>query len=161
MVLFILVVATDALDGYLARKYKQVTDFGRIADPVADKVLICGTFIFICASEWGGPYLPAWLVVVIVAREFLVTGMRGFIEARGQSFAATWSGKLKMMFQSFAIPALFLRQIVASAFPAAPRLETAVRYLAFALLGVALLLTVYSGVLYTVRAAKILGSRGE
>jgi CDP-diacylglycerol--glycerol-3-phosphate 3-phosphatidyltransferase len=161
MVLFILVVATDALDGYLARKYKQVTDFGRIADPVADKILICGTLIFICASAWGAPYLPAWFVVVIVAREFLVTGMRGFIEARGHSFAASWSGKLKMMFQSILIPALFFRQIIASAFPEHSWMETSVRYLVYGLLVVVLILTVNSGVLYTVRAAKVLGSKGE
>ncbi len=161
MILFIVVVATDALDGYLARKYRQVTDFGRIADPVADKILVCGTFIFLCASDWCGEWLPAWIVVAIVAREFLVTGIRGFIEARGQSFAATWSGKLKMIFQSIAIPALFLRQFVRASYLGDPWLETYVAYFTTAILALALLLTVYSGILYILRAARILMADGE
>lgn len=167
MILFILVVATDALDGYLARKYKQITDFGRIADPVVDKFLICGTFILIATSEWGGcvgaGILPGWVVVLIVGREFLVTGIRGFIEARGQSFAATWSGKTKMIFQSIAIPALFLRQVVMGLFPEPEYewIERDVRWFAMSVLSIALLLTLYSGALYVVRAARILGSSEE
>lgn len=161
MILFILVVATDALDGYLARKYRQVTDFGRIADPVADKILVCGTFILICASEWGSPLLPAWVVVIIVAREFLVTGIRGFIEARGHQYPATWSGKFKMIFQSIAIPAIFFRQVLAAGFPEVAWPECAVRYLALGLIVVSVVLTFYSGVVYVIRAARILGADEE
>ena len=160
MILFILVVATDALDGYLARKYRQVTDFGRIADPVADKILICGTMIFICASTWGRELLPAWLVILIVAREFLVTGIRGFIEARGIAFPASWSGKFKMIAQSVAVPALFFHQVVSAGLPEFPWVERAARWLAVAVLAVTLVLTVYSGVIYVIRAARIL-SAGE
>ncbi len=161
MVLFILVVATDALDGYLARKYRQVTDFGRIADPVADKILVCGTFILLCATEWGGFLLPAWVVVIIVAREFLVTGIRGFIEARGHQYPATWSGKSKMIAQSIAIPAIFFRQVMVAGFPDVEWLELATRYLAIGWIIVSVALTFYSGVVYVIRAARILGAEEE
>ena len=87
--LFIIAAGTDWLDGYYARKYSQVTTLGRILDPFADKVIICGTFIFLAADpimvreQWG---LRAWMVVVIVGRELLVTVLRSFIEDRGMRF---------------------------------------------------------------------------
>ena len=105
MVLFIIAAGTDWLDGYYARKYSQVTTLGRILDPFADKVIVCGTFIFLAsipamtAEPWG---LRAWMVVVIVGRELLVTALRSFIEERGSDFSAKMSGKLKMVLQCIA-----------------------------------------------------------
>ena len=104
-VLFVIAAGTDWLDGYYARKYGQVTTLGRILDPFADKVIVCGTFIFLVAdpkhveSAWG---LRAWMVVVIVGRELLVTALRSFIEDRGSDFSAKMSGKLKMVLQCIA-----------------------------------------------------------
>ncbi len=101
-VLFVIAVGTDWLDGYWARKFNQVTTLGRILDPFADKVIICGTFIFILVTPgmskepWG---LRAWMVVVIVGRELLVTALRSFLEERGSDFSANLSGKLKMVLQ--------------------------------------------------------------
>jgi CDP-diacylglycerol--glycerol-3-phosphate 3-phosphatidyltransferase len=104
-VLFIVAAGTDWLDGYFARKYGQVTTLGRILDPFADKVIVCGTFIYLVSISqtvqvhWG---LRAWMVVVLVGRELLVTALRSFLEDRGSDFSAQMSGKLKMVFQCIA-----------------------------------------------------------
>ncbi len=101
--LFLLVAGTDALDGYLARRNDEVTAFGRIADPFCDKVMVIGTMIFLAVFEWSRGWFPAWVVVVVVAREFLVTGIRGYIESIGLPFPADWFGKIKMIVQCIAI----------------------------------------------------------
>ena len=104
-VLFIIAAGTDWLDGYYARKYGQVTTLGRILDPFADKVIVCGTFIFLTSIPVMAevPFgLKPWMVVVIVGRELLVTALRSFIEDRGSDFSAKLSGKLKMVFQCVA-----------------------------------------------------------
>jgi CDP-diacylglycerol--glycerol-3-phosphate 3-phosphatidyltransferase len=105
MVLFLIAAGTDWLDGYYARKFGQVTTLGRILDPFADKVIVCGTFIFLAAVpemaavKYG---LRPWMVVVIVGRELLVTALRTFIEDRGSDFSAKLPGKLKMLLQCVA-----------------------------------------------------------
>jgi CDP-diacylglycerol--glycerol-3-phosphate 3-phosphatidyltransferase len=104
-VLFVVASGTDWLDGYFARKYGLVTTLGRILDPFADKVIVCGTFIYLVSLPptamvpWG---LRAWMVVVLVGRELLVTALRSFLEDRGSDFSAQMSGKLKMVFQCVA-----------------------------------------------------------
>lgn len=102
-VLFVFVAATDFLDGYLARRDQVVTAFGRIADPFTDKVLILGTMIYLATMEWSEPWMPTSIVVAILAREFLVTGIRGYIESLGREFPADGFGKLKMIVQSAAV----------------------------------------------------------
>ena len=96
-VLFVLTALTDMLDGMIARRYKLVTTFGRIADPFADKVLVIGSFIFLMGFR--NAYLSAWVVVVIISREFLVSGLRGYIEGQGKKFSATMWGKVKVCSQ--------------------------------------------------------------
>lgn len=96
-VLFLIAASTDWLDGYFARKYNLVTTLGRILDPFADKVIICGTFIFLAAIPGSG--VRPWMTVVIVGRELLVTVLRSFLEQQGVDFSATLSGKLKMVWQ--------------------------------------------------------------
>jgi CDP-diacylglycerol--glycerol-3-phosphate 3-phosphatidyltransferase len=104
-VLFVVASGTDWLDGYFARKYGLVTTLGRILDPFADKVIVCGTFIYLVSIPrtgmvpWG---LRAWMVVVLVGRELLVTALRSFLEDRGSDFSAQMSGKVKMVFQCVA-----------------------------------------------------------
>jgi CDP-diacylglycerol--glycerol-3-phosphate 3-phosphatidyltransferase len=154
--LFIAVVATDALDGYYARKYQLVSDFGRIADPAVDKIVVCGTMIFLCAEPWARPMLHPWMVVLIIAREFLVAGLRGFIEAKGIAFGAESAGKLKMVAQCVAVPAVFFAQIVAEMAPAGHWAVGGSLWLARALVWTALVLTVWSGMTYTTKAARIL-----
>lgn len=102
IVLFTVAAATDWLDGFLARRLNLVTALGRILDPFADKLIICGTFIFLAATPkmletpWG---LHPWIVVVIISRELLITGLRSFLEGQTVDFSAKFSGKLKMGFQ--------------------------------------------------------------
>lgn len=161
MVLFILVVSTDALDGYYARKYNLITDFGRVADPVVDKIMICGTFILLSATPWGRTITPAWLVLLIVAREFLVTGIRGYIESRGIQFGSSWAGKGKMIAQSIALPCVFFHQVVRKGFPNVEWTHTASYYLASVMVWITLVLTLYSGFLYVTKAAEILRKESD
>jgi CDP-diacylglycerol--glycerol-3-phosphate 3-phosphatidyltransferase len=146
---FILAACSDFLDGYLARKWRMVSTFGRIADPFVDKVFICGSFIFLIPIT---PLVQAWYVVVIIMREFLVSGMRSFIEARGMAFGAGWSGKLKMVFQSVTIPVVI--------FYRANFHESRVIWsLVIGLLSLTLFLTVFSCIVYTIRAISLLKAR--
>lgn len=98
--LFVVIAATDFLDGWLARRGKTVTAFGRIADPFVDKVLILGAMIFMAVMPWSREWFHPAFVVVILAREFLVTGIRGYVESLGQEFPADRFGKVKMIVQS-------------------------------------------------------------
>lgn len=107
LAIFCVAAYTDWLDGYLARKRNLTSALGRVYDPLVDKVLTCGAFIFLShARDTGLPGdagLNAWMVTIIVAREFIVTGIRGFLEEKGVSFGADWLGKIKMAMQCFAI----------------------------------------------------------
>jgi len=120
--IFVVAAVTDALDGYLARRQNQVTNLGRILDPLVDKVLVCGAFaffasdIFVNAVGENVTGVAPWMVVLIFGREFLVTGLRGFSESRGQSYEAALSGKLKMVSQS--VTAGVVLVVVAHALPA-------------------------------------------
>ena len=96
-VLFVITALTDMFDGMIARRYGLVTTFGRIADPFADKVLVTGSFVFLLGFPQAR--LEAWMVVVIVSREFLVSGLRGYIEGRGREFSAMMWGKTKVTAQ--------------------------------------------------------------
>ncbi len=97
--MFLFAACTDFVDGYLARKFDQVSMFGRIVDPFADKVLICGTFILLLSYPLLETMLPAWFVVVLVGRELLVTTIRGAAESAGMAFPADRLGKWKMVAQ--------------------------------------------------------------
>jgi len=154
--LFLLAAGTDWLDGYVARKYNLVTTLGRILDPFADKVIVCGTFIFLVAvPEMAGVPLGlrAWMVVVIVARELLVTALRSFLEKGGTDFSAKMSGKLKMVFQC-AAAALALFYLSVSAYGAdwsgwlwLPLVAS---------IWAAVILTIYSGLVYVRAAVRLL-----
>jgi CDP-diacylglycerol--glycerol-3-phosphate 3-phosphatidyltransferase len=101
--LFVVTASSDVLDGYLARRGNQITAFGRIADPFVDKVLVLGAMVFLAVMPWSRSCFPAWIVVVILAREFLVTGIRGYVESLGSQFPADWFGKVKMVMQCLAV----------------------------------------------------------
>ncbi len=99
--LFLVAALSDILDGYLARRHNQITAFGRILDPFADKLLVVGAYVLLLGDgycdEAGRPVLQlrAWMVVVVVARELLVSGLRGYSEGKGKAFGANWWGKIK------------------------------------------------------------------
>ena len=106
-VLFVITAGTDWIDGYWARKYGQITKLGRVLDPFADKLFICGTFILLSAvppleSGVEPSAITAWMAVVIVGRELLVTALRTFVEQEGGDFSAKWAGKWKMVLQCLA-----------------------------------------------------------
>lgn len=104
---FLLAALSDVVDGWLARLLRQVTAFGRVVDPIVDKVMVCGAFVFFASDVFYDPGcgqnltgVAPWMVVVILLREFTVSAIRAFSEARGVDFAARWEGKLKMFVQS-------------------------------------------------------------
>jgi len=107
LALFVITAVTDWFDGYWARKYGQITQLGRVLDPFADKLFICGVFIFLAAmaplADGTNPSgIAAWMAVVIVGRELLVTTLRTFVEQGGGDFSAKWIGKWKMVLQCLA-----------------------------------------------------------
>ncbi|MGI6576653.1 MAG: CDP-diacylglycerol--glycerol-3-phosphate 3-phosphatidyltransferase [Eubacteriales bacterium] len=95
LVLFLLASATDKLDGYIARKYNQISDFGKFIDPLADKLLITAALVML--SESG--IIASWAVVLILSREFIVTGLRTVAMSAGRVIAANSWGKAKMVVQ--------------------------------------------------------------
>lgn len=148
--LFTAAAVTDALDGHLARSRGIITVFGRIADPFVDKVIVAGSLIFLTAIPASGEILAPWMVVVIVSREFLVTGIRGWMESEGVNFQAAKPGKYKMVLQVLAIIGLMLYLAV----PGAPAW---LRTIDIVLVWAMLLLTVYSGGFYVVKAMRNAG----
>lgn len=103
-VIFIAAAATDALDGHIARSRGLVTNFGKLMDPLADKLLTMSAFLVLV----GSGDVPAWMVVVILGREFAVTGLRQIAAADGVVMAAGMTGKIKTVLQMAAIPQLLL-----------------------------------------------------
>jgi CDP-diacylglycerol---glycerol-3-phosphate 3-phosphatidyltransferase len=104
--LFLVAAFTDFVDGWLARRWNMVTAFGRVADPFADKVLVAGTLVLLLQFPAAMTVLTGWYVVIVVAREFLVTAIRGVVEASGRPFPADRLGKWKMVAQCWTVGAL-------------------------------------------------------
>lgn len=102
--IFILASMTDWLDGYLARKNNLVTDFGKFMDPIADKLLVCSAMI--CLVEKGA--LPAWIVIIIIGREFIISGFRLVASDKGVVIAASYWGKFKTVSQMLMVILLIL-----------------------------------------------------
>ena len=165
--LFLIAAATDALDGYLARRWSVVSDFGRIMDPFCDKVLVLGTFAYLASPHFAeidasGQVVGmttgvwAWMVVLIISRELLVTSIRGVVEARGIAFGADWWGKSKMILQSIAAPySLFVA--VNPWFLTAPFWSG----LQFLLIWATVIITALSVIPYLLRARKLLATISE
>ena len=135
---FGLAAITDALDGYFARLLNQVTALGRQLDPLVDKVIVCGAYIYLLTIEGTG--LRPWMVTTIVVRELLIQGLRSHLEGLGQAFGAKLAGKLKMTFQCLSISAILL----ALTFPLPASWLLARDVLTWAAVG----LTIYSGLGY-------------
>jgi CDP-diacylglycerol--glycerol-3-phosphate 3-phosphatidyltransferase len=156
IVVFVLAVVTDFLDGYLARKWGLISTFGRIADPFADKIVVCGGFVMLTGI--APRLVEPWFAVVIMFREFLVSALRSFLESRSVAFGASWSGKFKMLVQSITIPLVILYQ---ANFAPPPGSDAAgpplVGYwLCVAFLALTLILTLASSVGYVQRAVALI-----
>ncbi len=104
LVIFIAASLTDLADGYIARKYNMITDFGKFMDPLADKLLVCSALICLTTQEvWSASAIPAWIVVIIIAREFTISGFRLIAAEKGVVIAASWWGKWKTTLQMFMV----------------------------------------------------------
>lgn len=133
LVVFVFAAITDYADGYIARKYHSITDFGKLMDPLADKVLVMAALVMLVAQRsdiYGEPWVPGWLVVLVLAREFWITGLRGVAAASGRVIAARDSGKVKSVMQMISVIMLLLHDARVPFFP---------RVLTFQALGVSLL----------------------
>lgn len=135
---FILASITDYIDGEIARKFNQVSDFGKFLDPLADKLLTIAAMTMFC--EWGS--FPAWALMIVLTREFAVTGLRLVAVGKGNVIAAGWSGKVKTASTMIGLCALM-------AFPTVGWINTVV-------IAVIVVTTVYSGGEYFVQNWKCL-----
>lgn len=104
LAIFIIASLTDMLDGMIARKYNLITNFGKFMDPLADKLLVCSAMI--CLLDLGR--IPAWVVIVIIAREFIISGFRLVASDKGVVIAAGYIGKAKTVFQMIMIMLMIL-----------------------------------------------------
>ena len=138
LAVFIIASLTDFIDGYIARKYNQVSDFGKFLDPLADKLLTIAAMTMFC--EWG--MMSAWALMLVLTREFAVTGLRLVAVGNGTVIAAGWSGKIKTA-------STMIGLCVMMAFPSIGWISTVV-------VGVIIITTVYSGVEYFVQNWKCL-----
>lgn len=149
--IFILISCTDWIDGYLARSRGEVTDFGKFMDPLADKILVAAALIALVELA----VLPGWPVLIILAREFIVSGIRMVAASKGEVIAASWYGKAKTVFQMVAI-VLFLAKD-ALVFPTAVAAFTNPLFvLSWTVMAIALILTIMSMLDYLVKARHLL-----
>ena len=146
-VIFVIAAATDALDGHIARSRGLVTNFGKIMDPLADKMLVISAFV--CMVETG--VVPGWMVIVILAREFAITGLRTVAAADGIVIAAGMSGKIKTVTQMIAVPLLLLENWPFNMIGIP---------MADIFLWVSIIMTIVSGVEYVVKNKDIILSQG-
>jgi CDP-diacylglycerol--glycerol-3-phosphate 3-phosphatidyltransferase len=154
LAVFVIASATDAVDGHIARRNGMITNFGKLMDPLADKVLTAAAFI--CFVDSG--LTPAWVVVVILAREFLITGLRGVAASEGVVIAAGAFGKLKTVLQMGTIALFLLSGVIGAYMPAAP-VASAALTAAEICLWATLVVTVYSGVEYMWKCRKLLNTK--
>ena len=147
LVTFVVAAITDFLAGYLARKLNLVTSLGKLLDPIADKVLTASAFIFLC--EHGDIYCPAWVVVVILAREFLVTGLRLLASSQGAVLMADSLGKWKTVAQIAASTYYLIHQGGLNKEPFLLLMDDFIpSFAGEGLLGICVLLTIVSGLSY-------------
>ena len=156
-VIFAIAALTDGVDGYVARNYKMVTDFGKFIDPLADKLLIATALIcFVEKNEIAG-----YMAVIIIAREFMVTGLRTIAMSKGVVIAASMTGKIKTVIQIIAVICVFL-----FGYPEAGEITASTEMIlnvcghqispGYIAMFIATLFTVYSGIEYMVKNRKLL-----
>jgi CDP-diacylglycerol--glycerol-3-phosphate 3-phosphatidyltransferase len=138
LAVFIIASITDYIDGHIARKYDQVSDFGKFLDPLADKLLTISAMLIFC--QWGR--FPSWAVMIVLTREFAVTGLRLIAVGKGNVIAAAWSGKVKTACTMIGLCVMMV--------------FTNVMIVDWVVTGLIVLTTVYSGVEYFIHNRKCL-----
>ena len=152
-IIFVVISCTDWLDGYLARSRGEVTDFGKFMDPLADKVLVVAALLVLI--ELGS--LPSWPVLIIVAREFIVSGVRMVAASKGEVIAASWYGKFKTVFQMIAIVLFVVKESPAITGMLSHELNVALYILSWLIMAAALVLTIISMADYIWKARHLIG----
>lgn len=153
LVTFLAASLTDFLDGYIAKKNNMITDFGKLMDPIADKILILAAFLAFVEMELA----PAWMVVIIIFREVTITGLRISALTKGKVIAADAGGKHKMVSQVFAVLAVLIFLIFREAeikvfgLPWSDSAERVYKDAIFILMLVTTLLTLISGISYLIK----------
>jgi CDP-diacylglycerol---glycerol-3-phosphate 3-phosphatidyltransferase len=153
---FLAASVTDLLDGYIAKRNNQVTDFGRLMDPIADKILILSAFL--AFVQMG--LVPAWMVIIIIFREVAVTGLRALALTKGKVLSSDSGGKHKTVSQVLVIMAILLLVIFREAGPRilsfwSAGMEAAYKDTIFALMLITVVLTLISGVSYLVKNREV------
>lgn len=133
LAVFVIASLTDYVDGQIARKFNQVSDFGKFLDPLADKLLVVAAMVMFC--QWG--MFPAWALMIVLTREFAVTGLRLVAVGKGKVIAAGWSGKIKTA-------STMIGLCVMMVFPGISLLNAII-------VGVIVVTTVYSGIEYFIQ----------
>lgn len=149
LIVFIIASCTDFVDGYIARHYNQVSDFGKFLDPLADKLLVIAAMVLF--TEWG--IFPSWALMIVLTREFGVTGLRLVAVGNGRVIAAGWSGKIKTASTMVGL-CLMMAALIFPVLSAGGVLELVVTW-------VIVVTTVVSGVEYFVRNWDVLGLGGK
>lgn len=139
LIIFILASLTDMLDGKIARARNLITNFGKIMDPLADKVLVYSALCLFIEQD----IIAAWMLIIILAREFAIAGMRAVAAAEGRVLAAGLSGKIKTVLQMIAVPMLILAQCL-------PDLGALMK-IGYIIFIASLIMTVYSGAEYIIK----------
>lgn len=143
--IFIIAAITDKLDGYIARSRNQITNFGKFMDPLADKLLV--TSALVALVQYG--VIPAWMVMIIIGREFAVTGLRAIAASEGIVIAASWWGKIKTVIQIIAIILGLVSLIY---------IQNYLKYITIIAIYCAVLITLISGIDYFVKNRKVIST---
>jgi nicotinamide-nucleotide amidase len=148
---FAVLAATDGVDGYLARSRNEVTTFGKFLDPLADKLLVTAALLALIEMH----VLPAWIALIIISREFIVSGLRMVASAEGTVIAASWYGKVKTVLQIAAILLFIVKDsVVFRAYPS--DVQFWIQITAWAVMGAAVVMTIMSMVDYFMHAKDVL-----
>ena len=159
-VVFLVAAITDYVDGYLARRFRAVSELGKLLDPLADKILVMAALVMLTAQrvpDSGEAWVPGWMVVVVLAREMGVTGLRGIAATYGHVIAASSAGKVKSVLQMISIILLLLNDLPLLLFG----WVIECRVIGLNVLLLSILLSVYGAVQYTMAVAAVTGLSGE